>query len=292
MDTQTVNVEQSARQTLGVSLFLQSLKREHRSPSTLRAYESDLQSFFRYLNSNPEMISASSIASVNTEQVETYLKTLASRNLKLSTLKRSIASIRRFFRFLLEQGIITENPFNPVTIKPVRTNALTAEQIFSLFHYFDDRLQSSNQTNVIRYRRDLVILSLMLFNGVRQYQIPSLKLSAIERTAKTVSLVVGEKTAVTLDAPILDQLRMYLAVRRSNANTVFVEPLRSHPVDLASLRSLFKELTYALHFECNPKSIYNTYLHLLHHPDERLKILTQCALPKNPLTIYGAAANE
>jgi integrase len=277
-------------QSFAISLFLQSLKRQKVSGSTLKGYSTDLRGLFDHLRLKPparrsdnevgnpedeggESLDASALEGIQPRDIESYLKALAEKSLKFATIKRNVSAIRRFFSFLIEQGIIADHPAKSLTVRPVANSAFKSEQVLSLFGYLIQRQQTGNELETIRYRRDELILLLMIFYGVRQYQLSSLKLSQLQKTGKDVSLRVNKGFTIKLDGIVLQKLRDYLSIRKSNADTIFLEPLRKKPVDHSSIRAVLTELSYALHIECAPRSLYDTYLRLERNSDERQKLL-------------------
>lgn len=276
--------------SIEISDFLQSLKRQKVSESTLKAYCTDLRGLFDHLNLKLDDLDVPSLENIKPDDIESYLKSLTEKNFRFSTIKRTVAAIRRFFSFLLEEGIITNDPSKSVTVRPVAKSALTADQVVALVEYLIQRQQSGNECDIIRYRRDEVILLLMLLYGIRQYQLSGLRLSQLKTTGKNVLLTVRKGFSIRLDSFVLQKLRDYLSVRKSNADTIFLEPLRKKPVDHASMRAVFTELSYALGFECSPKSLYDTHLHLQRNPEERHKILERLSMQRIE-RVYGAVSN-
>lgn len=271
-------------------MFLQSLKRQKVSGSTLRGYSTDLSCFFNHLRLKPESLDVSALERLQPLDVKSYLKTLAERNLKFSTIKRNAAAIRRFFSFLVEQGIIADDPAQSLTVRPITNSALTSEQVVSLFEYLARHQQMGNESEIIRYRRDEVILLLMILYGVRQYQLSSLKLSQLQKIGKDVSLTVKRGFTIKLDGIVLQKLRDYLSIRKSNADIIFLEPLRKKPMDHSIMRTMLTELSYALRVECSPKTLYDTHLNLQQNPDERQKLLDQLGSGRFERP-YGAVSN-
>jgi integrase/recombinase XerD len=273
-----------------VSDFLESLKRQKVSGSTLKAYGTDLRGLFEYLKLKSGDLNVSSLERVQPDDIESYLKSLTEKNFTFSTIKRNAAAIRRFFSFLVDQGIINNNPAKSLTVKPVGKSALTSEQVLSLFEYLARHQQMGNESDIIRYRRDEVILLLMIFYGIRQYQLSGLKLSQLQKNGKDVFLTVQRGFTIKLDGIVLQKLRDYLSIRKSNADTIFLEPLRKKPVDHSIMRTVLAELSYALHVECSPRSLYNTHVRLQRNPEERQNLLERIGSEsfKRP---YGAASN-
>jgi site-specific recombinase XerD len=276
--------------SIAISDFLQSLKRQKVSESTLKAYCTDLRGLFDHLKLKSDALTVASLERIQPDDIESYLKSLTEKNLRFSTIKRTVAAIRRFFSFLLDEGIITNDPSKSLTVRPVAKNALTGDQVLALFEYLIQHQKAGNECDIIRYRRDEVIFLLMILYGVRQYQLSGLKLSQLKTTGKDVLLTVKRGFSIKLDSFVLQKLRDYLSVRKSNADTIFLEPLRKKPVDHASMRTVFTELSYALGFECSPKSLYDTHLHLQRNPEERHRILERLSTDRLQ-RVYGAVSN-
>lgn len=285
--------------SIAISLFLQSLKRQKVSGSTLKGYSTDLRGFFEHLRLKPparttesggESLNISALEKVQTQDIESYLRNLAEKSLKFSTVKRNVAAIRRFFSFLVDQGILTNDPTKSLTVRPVANTALRSEQVVSVFEYLIRHQQGGNESDIIRYRRDELILLLMILYGIRQYQLSSLKLSQLQKAGKEVSLTVKKGFTVKLDGIVLQKLRDYLSIRKSNADTIFLEPLRKKPVDHSGMRAVLTELSYALRVECSPRSLYDTHLHLQQNPEERQRLLERIGSGSLKGT-YGAVSN-
>jgi site-specific recombinase XerD len=285
-----VSEKYNGSKSIAISLFLQSLKRQKVSESTLKAYSTDLRSFFDHLHLKPESLDVSALERVQPQDVEFYLKSLAGKNLKFATIKRNVAAIRRFFSFLVQQEIITGDPAKSLTVRPVANSALTSEEVLSVFEYLIRHQQAANESDIIRYRRDEVILLLMILYGVRQYQLSTLKLSQLHKMGKEVSLRIKQDSTIRLEGCVLQKLRDYLSIRQSNADTIFLEPLRNKPVDHVSLRAMLTELSYALGVECTLRSFYDTYVHLQQNPDERQKLLERIGSISLQRT-YGAVSH-
>jgi site-specific recombinase XerD len=285
-----VSEKHNGSKSFAISIFLQSLKRHKVSASTLKGYGTDLRGFFEHLRLKPESLDISALEKVQTQNIESYLRNLAEKSLRFSTIKRNVAAIRRFFAFLVEQGILTNDPAKSLTVRPVANSALTSEQALSMFGYLIRHQQAGNESDIIRYRRDEVILLLMILYGVRQYQLGSLRLSQLEKTGKEVLLTVKKGFTIKLDGIILQKLRDYLSIRKSNADTIFLEPLRKKPVDHSSMRAVLTELSYALRVECSPRSLYDTHLHLQQNPEERERLLELIG-SENLKRTYGAVSN-
>src|SRR5246127_3629362 len=99
--------------------FIQYIKYEKRySPHTVSAYESDLGQFFKFLNHPEETVSHP--AEISYAQIRNWMVHLMEDKTARSV-NRKIATLRKYFKFLLREGIITNNPASkiqsPKTVK-------------------------------------------------------------------------------------------------------------------------------------------------------------------------------
>ncbi len=254
-----------SRQPDGVSghldQFLHWLAMRHTPPKDVTTYSHDLQ---RFIESCGEKFDA-----MKPEEVECYVKQLAQSGLGFTTLKRTRREIREFFSFLIDTGVATKNPVAMVKITPVQMDALTPDHVASLFRYLARRQESSNSAISLRYKRDELILWLMTFFGVRQYRIPTLKLSSIIRTRECLILRVTDRFLVHLPEALLYKLRHYLSIRKSASDIIFLDPLDGNPISPRTVNALLRELKYRFDIGCSPVAIYHTFLHLQAHPEEK-----------------------
>ena len=171
------------------------------------------------------------------------------------------------------KGIIKTNPSQAILLRSTRRNAFTPEEALQIFRYLAKRQRSQSTTEVLRFFRDELILLLMVFHGLRQYQIPKLKLSSVQQSNGTIILNVRKGFGIKLEGFILNKLRMYLVMRNSNSESVFLEPFESKPITVSGLMAMLIELRYALTLDCTPKKLFNTYLYFQDNPEEKKRIL-------------------
>jgi site-specific recombinase XerD len=275
---------------LAISFFLQSLRKEKRNEKTVTAYASDIAGLLHHLGLNSQSLDLATLAGVQIPDLRSYLGKLTTKGLKIATVKRRAAAIRKFFSFLCAEGILKHDPSAALSVRPATRAVLSANEILSAFRYLLGQQQSEKGTQAIRYRRDELILMLMLFYGVRQYQIAALRLSCIEKLKTAVTLSVNRDFVIRLDRFVMEKLRAYLAARRSNADTIFLEPARKKPVDHSIIKIILTELSFAVHVNYTPRLLHNTFLHLQQNPGER-RVLIERIIQDSSAHTYGAAAN-
>ena len=119
------------------------------------------------------------------------------------------------------------------------------------------------------------MLLLMLIYGIRQYNIPSLKLSAMKREGSSVLIAVSDEFSIRLEGTVLQKLYQYLKLRNSKVDFIFTELRSGKPVASRTLHSLMIELSYAVRVQVNPRTLYHTFLHLQRHPEDAAQLIRE-----------------
>src|ERR1700694_646751 len=92
--------------------FIQYIQYEKRySPHTVSAYQSDLDQFFKFLN-HPEQ-TITDPAEITYQHIRSWMVFLMEDKTARSV-NRKIATLRKYFKFLLREGVITHNPASKV----------------------------------------------------------------------------------------------------------------------------------------------------------------------------------
>ncbi len=213
----TMNVQQAIAQFLEHGHTVRNL-----SERTLRAYQSDLVQFHMHMTDTPAV-------EITSEDLETYLVKLDGGPYRDTSVRRKVAALKVFFRFLEEQGIVAESPARKLKIrKPIENRVPTVlsqrevrallaapkEQVEELASSRDHSAGSRN-----RYFcavRDNVILELLFSTGIRIGELVALNVSDVDLDRRQIQ-ITGRATrgrAVTL-APeaVVDALRQYLELR-------------------------------------------------------------------------------
>jgi integrase/recombinase XerC len=174
-----------------ISLFLESLAAEKGySDHTIRAYRKDLEAFFSFIaqsqgvgegrQKGPRAISPPQIHGV---MIRGYLGFLHRRN-KKTTIARKLSAIRTFFRFLVKQGLISENPAEFVlTPKQDRTLPvyLSVDDMF--------RLLDSIQTDTLLGLRNRAIFETLYSSGIRVSELAGMNFFDVEFSTAVVRVL-------------------------------------------------------------------------------------------------------
>ncbi len=156
------------------------------SPNTADAYRRDLKRMASYLEGR----GISAVGDVTFDCITDYSAELYEENFAPSTITRHIASIKTFFRYLLENGDISDNPAEDLKSPKVQK---TDVRVLSAFEI--ESLLSQNFGDDAKGKRDRAILELMYATGLKASEITGLKLSNVELSLSCLRMESSGKSS-------------------------------------------------------------------------------------------------
>lgn len=159
----------SSQQAFWIDSFIEfSVRETQLAANTVAAYRRDLERFFVWLDNR-------SIVHLNVNLLANYIQWLGSQNLKPMSIARHIASLRSFFRFLQNEGILKENE-----AELLGSQKLSERDIRPLSKEEVEDLLIAPQPDEDRlWRRDRAILEFFYSTGCRVSELADMKLSDI-----------------------------------------------------------------------------------------------------------------
>ena len=169
------------------------------SPNTLDSYRKDLKQFFAYLS--PPGAKPAHVCKTDHRLVREYIGHLHNRNLKKTSIARHLSALRAFFRYLVREKRMKQNPAKLIALPklPRRVPSVaTAEELNS----FLDSLTELGRKRLIRIRdqglrrpltakemarmefrmrRDRAMIELLYAAGVRVSELSNLNFADIDR---------------------------------------------------------------------------------------------------------------
>lgn len=267
--------------------FHEMLHSKKYTKGTLQAYQSDLFKFAQHFSGTDINLTGSSSLNVTPQHVESYIQGLIRTGSKFSTIRRTLIVIKTYFDFLLEKKVVISNPASSIKFSPVYNDILVENKILLIIQYLVTHQRTDNQSLMVRYKRDELILLLMLLYGVRQYHVPILKLSSIQQNDQSVIINVNSNFSFKLYGVILAMLHNYLSSRNTNADRIFHDPLTGKPISNSCIRTLLQELNYALHLNCTPLVLHHTHLSLKNKPDSMKELLQKISYLHSQFTEFS-----
>ncbi len=244
--------------TASIADFMGELARRNDSPHTLRNYDADLREFVAYFTLPGEAPPA--ITSFDLPALREWLAHLYDRAQKPATIRRKLASVRSFFRFLSREHRIESDPARllrlpkmPKTLPEVPnaevTNALVDAEL-------PKDMERANPN------RDRLLLEMLYGCGLRVSEAVGLNLQDFDRTERWV-LVRGKgrkERQVPYGLKAAAALDIYLAERAPNADphVLFLNRLGGRLTDRGA-RNIVK--FYATHVVHDPSIHPHTLRH-------------------------------
>jgi integrase/recombinase XerC len=152
------------------------------SAYTIVYYNQDIEEFVQFMKSQ----SINSISQVTYTDVRIYLTELYKHKLARKSVARKISSLRSFYKFLMREHIVKDNPFSLVSLPK-------KEQRVPQFLYHDELaklFQVSDQSTPLG-QRNQAILELLYATGIRVSECCKLELADIDYSLGTI-LVNGK----------------------------------------------------------------------------------------------------
>ncbi len=150
-----------------VETFVNNLKSQSRSEFTIVAYRKDLQQFIGFLTGKEK----TDAREITKEDIDAFINKLLQDNYTKKSASRKLNSIRTFFRFLKNEGVITQNPSLDV-LHP--KYSLTPPRILSEMEYRALRDATKDDP------RTYALVELLLQTGIKIGELVNLRIDDIK----------------------------------------------------------------------------------------------------------------
>lgn len=154
--------------------FFNYLKFEKRSSShTVVAYKIDLDQFVQFC---VEVVGEFNVKKVDAKVVRNWIVQLMENDLSARSVNRKITTLKSFFKFLLREQIVENNPANHLTLPKIRKKLPNFVDEKNLNHLLDDGFFTQDFIGV----RDKMIITLLYGTGIRLAELLQLKESDVD----------------------------------------------------------------------------------------------------------------
>jgi integrase/recombinase XerC len=187
--------------------FVEYLQFEKRfSPHTLVAYQTDLSQFIDYLEHTYEI---KLVEEINHSLIRSWIVDLMNHKISPRSVNRKITTLKTFYKFLLRQKIVIENPMlkiqSPKTSKrlPVFVEKEKMDTLLDNIEFGDDATGLRNK----------LIIELFYATGMRLSELINLKESDVDLYANQVK-VLGKRNKeriIPFAAELKNLIKKYMA---------------------------------------------------------------------------------
>lgn len=235
------------------------------SANTLSAYRSDLEAFETYLAKQKITLDDAGRA-----DLLNYLAANVRAGLSARSSARRLSTLRRFYRYLLREGLISIDPTSDV-----RSPALGRPLPKAITESSVEKLLSAPDGDSTLAIRDRAMLETMYASGLRVSELVDLQLHQLDLTTGLVRVTGkgGKERIVPLGDEATERLREYLTQGRPDllgahsSSAVFVTR-RGKPMTRQAFWQLIKRYAMKADIESNlsPHSLRHAFAtHLLNH---------------------------
>lgn len=156
--------------------FLDGIDSQH----TRRAYRTDLTDFFSFWGKKPGV---EVLAEISKDDVRSYIRSLQSEGKSESTQRRRFSALRRFFDWLMDQGLVDGNPARACRVKISEStepdasshdraaSLLSKSEVETLVHATDD----AGETAV----RDRGLILTILYGALRRSEVAAMNVQHV-----------------------------------------------------------------------------------------------------------------
>ena len=159
-----------------VEKFLEELFRRNASAHTIKSYGADLRDFADYFTLPDQPPPAA--RDIDLLNLREWLASLHERGAKAVTIRRKVAALRMFFKFLVAEGVVESNPARLLHLPKaphLLPSVMTAEETNALL---DD--VASRKVERPLPERDLAIFELLYGCGLRVSELAGLRIEDID----------------------------------------------------------------------------------------------------------------
>ncbi|HOG13201.1 MAG: tyrosine recombinase XerC [Smithellaceae bacterium] len=188
------------------------------SEHTRKAYLTDIEEYGEFLRNSSAQ---KSVADADTDTVRSYMAFLHGRKLKKSSINRKISSLRAFYRFLVREGTVRNNPAQDVQTPKTEKYMPTFLSVDEAF----DLLEASGSDPSLSGLRNLAMLELFYSSGLRLAELAGLDEDDVNFSAALVKVRgKGKKERIVpVGKRALEALKRYLSATEDTRRKLFRE---------------------------------------------------------------------
>lgn len=192
--------------------YLHFIRFEKRySSHTLCAYENDINEFLKFIHSSfPDL----TIPQVNHYQIRSWLASLKNEAQKTRTINRKLSALNSFYKYLLTQDIIKQNP-----LKKLHALRLSEQRLPSSIKE-TEALLLLNELDFgtgLKGKTDQLICELLYQTGMRRAELITLQDASIEWSLQQVRVLGkgNKERLIPLSISLLQLLKEYIETKKA-----------------------------------------------------------------------------
>lgn len=229
--------------------------KKHFPHNTIKAYLTDIIGLSRFAQKDKGI---ANLIDIDHHILRAYILYLKQKKYSDKTIARKISSCRVFYRFLMQEGIITENPAeyaHTPRIKKTLPDFLFFEEVVRLM----DSLKTDKPIGI----RNKAILELLYGTGIRVAELSNLDIDDINWDDDSIKILgKGSKERILpLSRPVKNALKNYVEARKLIPRKKYSKTISEKAVfvncfgDRLSVRSIRTIINDSMRLACLNKKI-------------------------------------
>lgn len=193
--------------------FITYLSSEKRfSEHTIKSYTTDLKQFISFLSSEFQIIDE--INEISFQIIRTWIASLLEKGLSPRSVNRKISTLKTYFKFLIREGKLIENPMMKV-VAPKSKKRLPV---------FIEEDQIASLLNEVQFeegfvgQRNRLIIELFYVTGIRLSELINIKISDVDFNNQSIK-VLGKRNKeriIPLSSTTINSLNNFIENNQKN----------------------------------------------------------------------------
>ena len=193
--------------------FITYLSSEKRfSEHTVKSYTTDLTQFTSFLSAEFQIVD--DISEISFQIIRTWIASLLERGISPRSVNRKISTLKSYFKFLIREGAIVENPMMKV-VAPKSKKRLPV---------FIEEDQIASLLNEVRFeegfvgQRNKLIIELFYVTGIRLSELINIRASDVDFNNQLIK-VLGKRNKerlIPLSSSMVDSLSNFIEKNQQN----------------------------------------------------------------------------
>ncbi|MDK7669182.1 tyrosine-type recombinase/integrase [Cytobacillus oceanisediminis] len=215
------------------------------TPESIDFYEISLRQLLMY--------SGKPLLDITKQDIQNWVIYLDEIGNKPATAKTKIAGLKRFYKYLLEEGVISYNPMEKIPFPQVEDKLpcyLRNDQLSQLREVADGEM------------RERAIIELLYSAGIRLKELAAMKKEDINWTERIIHIPRGKRKKariVLFTRTCAEYLKSYLEERKDDLPFVFVNRYGTRPICTRTIQINFKKYKTRLGFHLTPHTLRHTF---------------------------------
>ena len=148
-------------------------------PTNYKSHERMIKRFTNHLQEQAQSASYKDIAN--------YITHLRSQQLHPKTIRNNLFAIKIYYRYLIEMKVRDDHPCEKLKLKDKIDKSIALEGLYSS-EELENYLQNHKAKNPMLQKRDEVLISLLIYQGLSTSEVTALKISDIDLEKGTIKI--------------------------------------------------------------------------------------------------------